>query len=146
MVPFVAKKVWIISNKSPEDWWKKGLEEPMQRRLKDPIGHCERMDYGVWEPPVVPPASAHATGWFVNPMQPRACGAVHPSELCLTQGLVTRCILCAGEHAHLVHCRGAFESPYHRDGCAATGCTYEQSADGFNHVSIPGQPNDESSH
>lgn len=136
MVPFVAKKVWIISNKAPEDWWKKGLDAPMQRRLKDPIGRSERMDYGVWEPlqdvsavvlerptDVVAglPAASRARGWFAQCNDPAAIQLQHAVA---SHGL-----------------RLEYVSPYHRDGCAATGCTYEQSVDGYAHVPIPGEPN-----
>jgi len=50
-VSFLARKVWITSNKDPQLWYKNNLGA-LQRRLSGDLGTIERMDGpGVWEPP-----------------------------------------------------------------------------------------------
>lgn len=58
-VNFIAKKIYIVSNAPPSEWWKNaGLGPAMERRLKDPIGKVTEIKYPMWLPS--PPESAVA--------------------------------------------------------------------------------------
>jgi len=58
-VNFIAKKIYIVSNAPPSEWWKvAGLGPAMERRLKEPIGKVTEIKYPMWLPS--PPESAVA--------------------------------------------------------------------------------------
>lgn len=42
-VPFLAKRIWITSNKAPHAWWPKAGLGPMRRRLSGELGVCHLM-------------------------------------------------------------------------------------------------------
>lgn len=54
-VPFVAKRLFITSNKAPSEWWPRTGLGAMERRLREPLGRVIHMSLGPggahWRPP-----------------------------------------------------------------------------------------------
>lgn len=74
-VPFLARRIWVTSNQSPDQWWRIGLGA-MERRLNGDSGHVEHMVLPMpagWVDPVVAAAVANP---FPGPVP--APGSIHP--------------------------------------------------------------------
>lgn len=57
-VPFLAKRIWITSNKHPLEWWPKTGLGAMERRMTGDLGVVTHMAFGPggahWKPPALP--------------------------------------------------------------------------------------------